>query len=221
MTCTSCGAALHPSGEFCRVCGADVSRIATSTSPRISGVARLRSFRLPAIGAWFRGGANVRMPSIAMPRVGRATILAGVAVLVVLAALLLRFGIADADETAMRDARIANLEAALVANERAQTAMHASLNTAQQDNATLTGARDASQKQVTALEARVRAIEASLKDAQTLTTKQKQDLKTLSSCLNGTTVGLAFGRTGRWSAADLALASVVDACKAAEPLLRQ
>ena len=122
---------------------------------------------------------------------------------------------------AERDAKLASLEGTLATNTQAQSALQTSAQQTQQANDTLRQERDAAQQQVKALEVKVTQTEASLKEQLTLTTLQQNNLSTLSSCLNGTAVALAFGRTERWNSADLALNAVAGACKAAEPLLRR
>lgn len=232
MNCANCSALLHPTAEFCRVCGVDVPRTPDASTPRFQGLGGLRAMRLPDV-------AGPRIPHVAlpaltaMPRVSRRVLIAGgVVVACVVAAVLLASaaragaqngGALAAAQSALsgRDTKIASLDATIASNAQAQQSLQTSLQSAQQEKAVLTSQRDASQKQVTSLEAKVKDTDATLATQQALTTKQQQQLKTLSTCLNGTAVALAFGRSGRWPSADLALSAVADACKASEALLKQ
>ena len=47
MKCSSCGAAVHPSADFCRVCGADAPKPSAETAPRLRGMDALRAIRIP------------------------------------------------------------------------------------------------------------------------------------------------------------------------------
>lgn len=116
-----------------------------------------------------------------------------------------------------RDAKIATLEGTIATNVQTQSA----LQTAQQESAKSREERDADKQQIGSLEAKVTQIEAALKEAQATSTQRQQEIRTLSNCLNGTAVALAFGKTGRWSSAELAITAVESACKASEPLLQR
>lgn len=174
-------------------------------------------------------------PSIAMPSVSqRALVIAGAAVAGIVIALLLVNAALGADDgstarqlaaakTAIeqRDAKIAALEGTVATNTQMQSALQSSSQSTKKENDILKTERDSSKQEVTALEAKLKQTEASLKDSQAAVTKQTADLKTLSSCLNGTSVALAFGRSGRWPSADLALGAVAAACKTSESLLQR
>ncbi len=248
MKCVNCGAAVHPAADFCRICGADAPPRATSSRIALPpGAARVSQQFAAAIDRVRDRASSMSRPSprlalsggpgaLAVPRISRrSTVLAAGAVAgLIVMLLLVRTALASAENGGALDAarnalsgqnaRIATLEAKVAADAQAhqqqQGALQAQLQTAQQQGATLKGERDSSKQQVTALDAKIKDLEETLKTQQTLTTKQQADLKTLSTCLNGTSVALAFGKTNRWSSADVALNSVKDACKAAEPLLR-
>ena len=81
--------------------------------------------------------------------------------------------------------------------------------------------RDDAKQRVSALETKLMETQGQLTDLQKTSAKQATDIRSLANCLNGTAVGLAFGRTNRWSSADFALAAVSDACKASESLLQR
>lgn len=121
---------------------------------------------------------------------------------------------------AERDQRITTLEARAAEDARTLADAQAATQAAQRERDGLRDARDSTQQQVTMLEAKIAQVEAKLAEQQAQITRQQQDLKTLSTCLNGTAVALAFGRSGRWSAADTALAAVSSACSQAGPLMR-
>lgn len=214
---------------------------------RIPGASsvRLPSFggRAPQVEA---GGHTEATPSTSalhldrpamplLPRISsRAAIVAGAALAGLLVALLLirvTLGASDDDATAreldaargaitQRDAKIASLEGTVATGSQAQSALQSSAKSVQDANAALTKERDDARRRVSQLETKLMETEGRLTDAQTVAAKAAHDAKTLASCLNGTAVGLAFGRTNRWSSADFALAAVADACKASESLLR-
>lgn len=232
MNCANCGALLHPTADFCRACGLDVPRAPHTSTPRFQGLGGLRAMRLPAAPALH--APRVAMPAMpALPRLPRRVLAIGgvVAVAVVAVVLIASVAVAGAQDGGAlaaarsalsgRDTKIASLEATIASNTQAQQSLQTSVQSAQQEKAVLTSQRDASQKQVTTLETKVKDAETTLQTQQALTTKQQQQLKTLSTCLNGTAVALAFGRSGRWASADLALSAVADACKASEALLKQ
>ncbi|MDA0301619.1 MAG: hypothetical protein O2822_03755, partial [Chloroflexi bacterium] len=125
------------------------------------------------------------------------------------------------DAIVQREAKIASLEGAITTRTQEQSALQSSAESAQGQVAALTDERDAAKQRVGLLEAELMQTKGDLKDEQARTAKQQAELKTLSTCLNGTAVGLAFGRTNRWSSADVALAAVADSCKAAESLLQR
>ena len=185
------------------------------------------------------GGSAAAMrasaPAIAMPRVSqRALGITGSAVAGIVIALLLANAALGADDgstarelaaakTAIeqRDAKIAALEGTVATNTQMQSALQSSAQSTTRQNDILKTERDSATQEVTALEAKLQQTETSLKGTQATITKQTADLRTLSSCLNGTSVALAFGRSGRWSSADLALGAVAAACKASESLLQR
>jgi len=197
-------------------------------APALPSLSSLASLSRPWVSS-LRGVTR----SLAAPRVRQRAAVAGVAILVVALAAMLGRASASGDGSAggalaaaqravtERDAKIASLEGTIATGAKAQSALQTSVQSAQQESVTMRDARDSAAQQVTALEAKVRETEASLKDAQALTSKQRQDLRILSTCLNGTAVALAFGRTGRWPSADVALAAVADACAASTPLLQR
>lgn len=228
MKCASCGAAVHPAADFCGVCGGDAPRPKASSAPRLSGI------EFPDVAAGL-AGLRTSAPAVSMPGVSRRMLaIAGAGVAGIVIALLLVNAALGADDgsaarqlaaakTAIeqRDAKIAALEGTVATNTQMQSALQSSAQGTKKENDVLKGERDSAKQEVTALEAKLKQTETSLKDAQTTVTKQTADLKTLAGCLNGTSVALAFGRSGRWPSADLALGAVAAACKASEPLLQR
>ena len=251
MKCASCGAAVHPSADFCRVCGADAPKPSAETAPRLRGMDALRairipgasSIRLPHLPARRTGAAasalpmtRSSMPSVTMPRLpARGTMVAAAAVAgIVLAFVLVQvsLGAGDGDATAreltearaalqQRDAKIASLEGTVATGSQAQSALQGTAKAAQDENAALKAERDDAKLRVSALETKLMETQGQLTDLQKTSAKQATDIRSLANCLNGTAVGLAFGRTNRWSSADFALAAVSDACKASESLLQR
>jgi hypothetical protein len=261
MNCASCGAAVHPAADFCRVCGADAPVSTKEAAPRLRGMDALRAIRIPgALSIHLpniavrlpRGGGSVSAPSsrtsalhlgaptlpaaIVLPRISsRGAMIAGAALVGIVFALLairVTLGAGDSDATAreldaarvaitQRDAKIASLEGTVATGSQAQSALQSTAQSAQSDNAALKNERDQAKQRVALLETKLMQTEGSLTDLQKVSAKQAQDIKTLTTCLNGTAVGLAFGRTNRWTSADFALAAVVDACKASESLLQR
>ena len=250
MKCPSCGAAVHPAADFCRLCGADAPKPTRETAPRLRGIHALRTFRIPGASSVHLPGLPARragaaasaltrtpsLPSVTLPRLSsRAGVIAGAALTGVMVALLLigrTMGASDSDVTArelaaardaitQRDARIASLEGAVATGTQAQSALQSTAKSAQDESVALKNERDEAKLRVGQLETKLMQTEGNLSDLQKVSTKQLADIRALSTCLNGTAVGLAFGRTNRWSSADFALAAVQDACKASESLLQR
>ena len=213
-----------------RIPGASSVRLPSfgSRAPQVE--AGSRSQATPSASALHLGAPSVP----ALPRISsRAAIIAGAAVAgLVVAFLLIRvtLGASDDDATAreldaarvaitQRDAKIASLEGAVATGSQAQSALQSSAKSEQDANAALTKERDDAKQRVSQLETKLMETEGRLTDAQAATVKASHDAKTLASCLNGTAVAVAFGRTNRWSSVDFALAAVADACKASEALL--
>lgn len=175
------------------------------------------------------------MPA-ALPRISSRTALAASAAVVglLLALVLVRvaFGASDAaraereltaarDAITQRDAKIASLEGVVATGNQAQGELQNVAKTAQEQGAATARERDEAQQRVSQLESRLMETQGKLTDLEKKSAQQTQELKSLASCLNGTAVALAFGRTNRWSSADVALAAVADACKASEALLQR
>lgn len=190
--------------------------------------ATLRTAMRPGTPA---GAGDSALPRFS-PRVGMIAFAAFAGIAIALLLIQVSSGASDSaaaarelaaahDAIAQRDARIANLEGTIAARAQEQSVLQNSAESAQGRVAALTDERDTAKQRVALLETELMETKGDLKDAQAVTAKQQAELKTLSTCLNGTAVGLAFGRTNRWSSADFALAAVADSCKAAESLLQR
>lgn len=174
--------------------------------------------------------------SAALPRLStRTALIVSAAVVGLLLALVLvrvAFGASEAaraereltaarDAIAQRDAKIASLEGAVATGSQAQSELQNAAKSAQEQGAATARERDDAKQRVSQLESKLMETQGKLTDLEQKSAQQAQELKSLASCLNGTAVGLAFGRTNRWSSADFALAAVADACKASESLLQR
>jgi hypothetical protein len=208
--------------------GAAARRAGRTVTAAASSASTLRS--TVHLGAPSATGAAA-LPRFS-PRVGMIAFAAFAGVAIALLLIQVSSGASDSaaaarelaaahDAITQRDAKIAGLEAAIATRTQEQSALQSSAESAQGQAVALTEERDTAKQRVSLLETELMQAKGDLKDAQAAAAKQQAELKTLSTCLNGTAVGLAFGRTNRWSSADFALAAVADSCKAAESLLQR